>query len=327
MGRFLAYRRAAQRGEMRVLERPDDPATFTPGFLPGIYGPDPVAWASPALAPLPVLVPYPHPFLPDEVFAGAPIVHMPVWKAWSSSCNQWDNACNETVALAILPASRVGYSTGARHSIRLVQNADGTPLGYLGYYQPGGSGNFLQTPFGKFIATEIAGGIVRVVVDVVGTIVTLGTGTSVIDAAGSAAGSAVSSGLPGAGTPLASSITSVIDGAVAATSTPLSAGATAVLGRVMDKTVVDSFFATAALVSTNLAGFDDLLVGLGSLLRAMASDMQSDPRAFQAQLAQRLAAINARLGPALAIARLVANAVPRGREGARPGHDDPRQRG
>jgi hypothetical protein len=306
----------------RVLHDPNGRTTFRVPYVDGIYGPESVHWVD-----LPpgsfAIVRYPHSWIPDELLAGAPVFEIPLWKAWG--CDDWQNACSRSTTMTIVPATRIGVSAGDRHAYRLLQTQDGRPIGYIGWYETGASGNFFQTGIGKFIARELAAGIVEVVVTIVGTVVTAGFGSSGAYAAGSAAGSGISSLIsssldsgyvPFAG-PYAAQIVRQV-GSVPAVNlidskvTEVVSGTTGVTASVAIETayqinpkMVDQGFADLAILTTYFAGFDDLVFGFGSFFRAMVTAMQADPASFARELARHQAQVNGFGGELLGYARML----------------------
>jgi hypothetical protein len=299
----------------RVLDDPDEPTSFRSPNLWGVSGGDTVSYRD--LPPgSKVLVRWPSPVIPRDFPAvqGAPIYRLPVWH------NGGEVALAEFVAV---PAARVGVSTGDRHDLRLLHDVAGNPLGYMGWYETGGSGNFWQSGVGKFIARELAEGIVEVVVDIIGNVLTPGAGFE----EGQAAGGLVSALVGGAAEvspsvfepaiakvgDVAASVAGVLPAPAVASSvgnvTGVAVSAAVETAAVLDRAGLDRVFAIAALLTTYFLGLDNLLFGLGDLFRRMAIAIQQDPGKLAAALAKREGELAKTLGQGIAIARSLAQSV------------------
>lgn len=294
-----------------VLSNPSGRTTFPPAgtqlWVSGVYGRDPTRWVD-----LPpgsrVFVRADHPWITPEVLAEHPQVDVPIWTGGEDRITR----------MVAIPARRAGVSTGARHELSVLRNgSDGTALGYIGWYEPGGSGAFFETGVGKFLARELAAGIVEVAVNIVGGVVAAATSAVTFGAAaplafgasaaaGSAAGAAVAGPLRDALS--ANPLVHVVESQAA------NASGTTVVAAIessyaVNPKAVNQVFADAAVVSTYLAGLDNVLLGLGDLFRNLAIMAQDDPAAVARRVQESKARISGVGGEVLGYAALAANAI------------------
>lgn len=261
-------------------------------------------------APRHALVPYPHAYFPADFFDGAPLVDLTLWKD--------DNQIAQRFAVILV--ERIGESAGDRHDVRLLRNHEGVELGWLGWYETGGSGNEFNSGFGRFLAREVAAGIVEVVVNIVGNVVAPGAGSAFASEAGSLVSTALTDAAGSAGGSAASDIVGRVSDAVPSSVTDglsnvtgVTVAATLEVVNQVDPAAVENVFATIAILTTYFAGLDDLLLGLGSLFRLMAIHLQSDPKALARELAADEASV-ARFGGkiltvAIALAKMASQVI------------------